>query len=101
VVLTPVCRSDPANGISGLPEVPTEHLWHRIGIALLGADLLRARIIGIKMDDESSFVMFYVDDSTCQIGGKKHFILAAVSFESEDATLSHWIQQKEKFGCAE
>jgi hypothetical protein len=50
------------------------------------------------MHDESSFVTFYVDDYTCQIGGRKHFILAAASFESEDAVLSQWIQQKAKFG---
>jgi hypothetical protein len=49
------------------------------------------------MADESSFVTFYVDDSTCQIGGKKHFILAAVSFESEGAVLSQWIQLLSEF----
>ena len=68
-----------------------------LGTALRRADLLPTRIIGIKMADESSFVTFYMDDSTCQIGGKKHFILAAVSFESEDAVLSQWVQQKAKF----
>jgi hypothetical protein len=45
---TPACRNDPGNRISGLLEVPTEHLWHRIGTALRRADLLPTRIIGIQ-----------------------------------------------------
>jgi hypothetical protein len=73
-------------------------LWHRIGTAFRRADLLPTRIIGIKMADESSFVTFYVDDSTCQIGGKKHFILAAVSFESEDAVLSQFAELTKCWG---
>lgn len=44
-----------------------------------------------------TFATFYVDDSICEILGKKHFILAAVTFDSEDDVLAAWIQQKAKF----
>jgi len=56
----------------------------------------------MNQSDSSSkrnkFPTFYVDDSTCEISGRKHFILAAVAFEDESRILGEWNGRKQAFG---
>jgi hypothetical protein len=50
------------------------------------------------MLEGNHFGTFYVDDSSCEIGGQKHFILAAVTYGAEeDETVRAWIEKKAKF----
>jgi hypothetical protein len=39
---------------------------------------------------------FYVDDSACEIDGKKHAILAAVAFPDETRAISDWLDKKQE-----
>ncbi|MBZ5532253.1 MAG: DUF3800 domain-containing protein [Acidobacteriia bacterium] len=50
------------------------------------------------MDSPSEYPTFYVDDSITEIGGKKHVILAAITFPDEDQALTEWLSQKSAFG---
>lgn len=47
---------------------------------------------------QGKFITFYVDDSTCEIAGRKHFILAAASFDDEERVLTEWNNKRQKFG---
>jgi len=50
------------------------------------------------MGERSQFGTFYVDDSSCEIGGQRHFILAAVTYGAEeDETVRAWIDKKTTF----
>jgi hypothetical protein len=44
------------------------------------------------------FATFYVDDSTCEIAGRKHFILAAVAYDDESRILAEWSKMKSALG---
>lgn len=50
------------------------------------------------MDAHSEFPTFYVDDSVAEIGGKKHTILAAISFGDEGDAIAAWLAQKATCG---
>lgn len=41
---------------------------------------------------------FYVDDSACEIGGKKHVILAAAAFQDEVQAIARWLEAKRGIG---
>jgi hypothetical protein len=43
---------------------------------------------------------FYVDDSSCEIAGTKHVILAAVAFPDEDKAIEAWLRKKQEFGIS-
>ena len=50
------------------------------------------------MSEGNQFGTFYVDDSSCEIGGQKHFILAAVTYgAAEDETVRAWMDKKTRF----
>ena len=52
-----------------------------------------------NVTDSSQFGTFYVDDSTCQIDRKTHFILAATTFGNlEDKAVKDWLQKKSSCG---
>jgi hypothetical protein len=53
---------------------------------------------GNSLGSGNRFPTFYVDDSTCEIGGRKHFILASVAFEDESRVLEEWNGKKQAFG---
>jgi hypothetical protein len=40
---------------------------------------------------------FYVDDSACDIAGKKHVILAALTFPDEEKAIADWLAKKQEF----
>jgi len=44
------------------------------------------------------FATFYIDDSTCEIAGRKHFILAAVAYDGESRILAEWNDLKSALG---
>lgn len=46
----------------------------------------------------SKYPTFYVDDSSCEIDGKKHIILATAAFGDEDAAVTRWLEEKSKAG---
>ena len=50
------------------------------------------------MSERHRFGTFYVDDSSCEIGGQKHFILAAVTYgDEEDEVIRAWMDKKAEF----
>jgi hypothetical protein len=53
------------------------------------------------MDEGASiarFPTFYVDDSACDIAGKKHVILSALTFPDEQKAIADWLAKKQKLG---
>lgn len=44
------------------------------------------------------FATFYVDDSACEIAGRKHLILAAVAYDDESRILAEWNDLKFSLG---
>jgi hypothetical protein len=44
------------------------------------------------------FPTFYIDDSACEIAGKKHVILAALSFADEERAINSWLCKKRELG---
>lgn len=44
------------------------------------------------------FPTFYIDDSACEIAGKKHIILAALSFADEEKAINSWLCKKRELG---
>ena len=46
----------------------------------------------------SRYLTFYVDDSSVEIGGQKHLILAAVCFPDEDKATADWLGKKQEIG---
>jgi hypothetical protein len=44
------------------------------------------------------FPTFYIDDSACEIAGKKHVILAGLSFADEERALDGWLCKKRELG---
>jgi hypothetical protein len=46
----------------------------------------------------SRFPTFYIDDSACEIAGKKHVILAALSFADEEKAINSWLCKKRELG---
>lgn len=46
----------------------------------------------------SKYVTFYIDDSACEFGSRKHVVLAAIHFENEDKVLNEWNERKRAFG---
>jgi Protein of unknown function (DUF3800) len=40
---------------------------------------------------------FYVDDSTCDIEGKKHVVLSALTFPDEEKAIADWLGKKQEF----
>ena len=43
------------------------------------------------------FPTFYVDDSACDIAGKKHVILSALTFPDEQKAIADWLAKKQEF----
>jgi len=41
---------------------------------------------------------FYVDDSSCEISGRKHIILAAISLADEENAIAEWLHKKQECG---
>lgn len=53
------------------------------------------------MNEECSatrFPTFHVDDSACEIAGKKHVILSALTFPDEPKAIADWLGKKQEFG---
>jgi hypothetical protein len=45
----------------------------------------------------AEYPTFYVDDSACDIAGKKHVILGALTFLDEPRAISDWLRKKQEF----
>ncbi len=50
------------------------------------------------MDFPSEYPTFYVDDSVAEIAGRKHVILAGISFADEEQAISEWLNKKRLCG---
>lgn len=45
----------------------------------------------------AEYPTFYVDDSACEIAGKKHVILAALAFHNEGKAIADWLNKKQEY----
>jgi hypothetical protein len=51
-----------------------------------------------KEASAAQYPTFYVDDSACDIAGKKHVILGALTFPDEQKAIADWLAKKREFG---
>jgi hypothetical protein len=51
-----------------------------------------------KEASTAQYPTFYVDDSACDIAGKKHVVLGALTFPDEQKAIADWLDKKREFG---
>ena len=49
------------------------------------------------MKEPRRFPAFHVDDSSCEVAGRKHVILAGVSYNDEDSIIAEWLDLKKRY----
>jgi len=51
-----------------------------------------------KEPSTPQYPTFYVDDSACEIAGRKHIVLGALTFPDEHKAIAAWLGKKQEFG---
>jgi hypothetical protein len=50
-----------------------------------------------KEPPTAQYPTFYVDDSACEIAGRKHVVLGALTFPDEHEAIADWLRKKREF----